>query len=381
MMKFRLAGSAGNRERRSHSPLMVIAVMSAMVLVPTACATSASDKEGATEYKLRYAHYLGPDSAQSISIEKWAKRIEELTDSKVKIEFFYQGSFVEATEILSAVGDGRADIGYVANFYYPAELTMASVAEIPFVTSNAEALVRTADTLYKASPEFRDEYNQQGVEVLTFNPISANLLGSAKTYGEPAAVKDEKIRAVGNVAGALKALDASPVALDATEIYEAIDRGVIDGYTSFPFEIVTDFGLQEVAPNVVDTGTGNYVLPASVINLNLWKSMPDDVRDAFNTANEEHIDNAIRDLVNVEDRVCTAIIDAGGHVTIWDDTEVASWKADVGQEFRNTWLENVSEKYGDEVASKFLDEYLVELNKNEENSSYIPGIQRCADSE
>lgn len=361
--RFRLGGS--------------VALASCLVFV-AACGSDAGEQSTET-ITLKYAHYIGPQSAQSVSIKKWADRISELTNGQVEVEFAYQNSLLQDTEILPGVADGRADMGYVGSFYFPAELPLTSVAEVPFVTSDAGAQARTFEDMYSENEFFRKEWQDNGVHVLTFNPIGATILAAPEPILSPEEIRGKSIRAAGMSSEVIKALNGNPVALPATDIYEAVQRGVIDGFTSFPFEIVTDLGVHEVAPHMTDPGIGQYVMPATVIKLETWEGLPEDVREAIEQASSEHVATAVQDLAEVEEQVCDEILAAGGSAIVWSEGNVAAVEEEVGADLLDQWLEDRAAEMGQEEAERYLEEYLATLEEHASGEESNSGVARCAE--
>lgn len=353
-----------------------MAVASCFGLV-AACGAGGSG-QSSESITLQYAHYIGPKSAQSVSIQKWADRIHELTDGRVRIKFAYQNSLLKDTEILPGVADGRADMGYIGSFYFPSELPLTSVAEVPFVTSDAGAQARTFEEMYAENEAYRSEWQEQGVHVLTFNPIGANILAAPEPIEEPEDIEGKSIRAAGMSSEVIEALDANPVELSATDIYESVQRGVIDGFTSFPFEIVTDLGVHEVAPHMVDMGTGQYVMPATVINLETWQSLPADVRDAIERASSQHVATAVEDLTNVEEKVCDELLASGGTATVWSDSAIKSLEKEIGATLLDQWLEDRAGDVGQDTAKMFIDQYLSTLETHVSDGESKSGVAGCA---
>src|SRR5690606_1546294 len=99
----------------------------------------------------------------------------ERTDGRVEIEFFYGEALVKAADMLEGVSAGRADIGYAASLYFPAQLSLASVVEIPFTTTDPGAQAQAFYSLYQENEAFRADYENAGVHVLTFNPIGGAI--------------------------------------------------------------------------------------------------------------------------------------------------------------------------------------------------------------
>jgi TRAP-type C4-dicarboxylate transport system substrate-binding protein len=74
----------------------------------------------------------------------------------------------------------------------------------------------------------------------------------------------------------VKALGATPVTIEPTEIYTAMERGTVDGFI-WPNVGVISWGLQEVTKYVIDPGFFQ-MEPATMINMNKWKQIPKDIQ-------------------------------------------------------------------------------------------------------
>ena len=128
-------------------PVAAFVAMAALTL--TACGSGAQNASGEEVFKLKLASYQAPGAAEPLATEKWANQIEDATDGRVQIEFFYQEGLLPGAETLQGVADGRADLGYIADSYYPAQLPLTNIAGLPFMTSSPEAQGRTFIELYK----------------------------------------------------------------------------------------------------------------------------------------------------------------------------------------------------------------------------------------
>ena len=63
--------------------------------------------------------------------------------------------------------------------------------------------------------------------------------------------------------------------MTATDVYESMERGVIDGYTSLAIANLPTFGLASTTPYLVDPGIGSYASSIVVINSELLEKMAD----------------------------------------------------------------------------------------------------------
>lgn len=328
-------------------------------------------------FELRFANFLGPDAAQVQAMQWWAEQVEERTDGRVTVEFFHSGALLDAGDTLPGIGDGRAEMGHVAHFYHPGELPLSTVSELPFLVANPQVQARTFNQLYAENEDFRAEWEAMGVHVMHFNPSGVIILGSTDPIEGPDDLDGRQVRAVGYAATALDAVGANPQALEAPEIYESLQRGLIDAYSSFPFEVITAFQLQEVAPYVADPGLGNYLLTAAPISLSVWESMPADIQQTLTEVSDELMDEAVWDIyAEVEDDVCDAIADAGGQATVFSDDDVDAWQDLLGPDVIDGWLDDVAAPR--DTAERFLDEYRDALEVHAQDSDFDSGVRRCA---
>ncbi len=338
---------------------------------------SATFADAQQTFNLRFASYIGKAAAQSKATEWWAEEIERRTNGRVKIQFFYGGALLPPQDILRGIADGRADLGYMANAYHPAELPLSSVVGVPFMTSNAEAQMRTFKELYERNGDFRREWDKQGVRVLLFHPLSENILGMRQPVKGVADLKGKRIRGLGYINQVLQIIGANPAAIAAPEVYEALQRGTIDGYSGYAFEVVTALKLQEVAPHTVGLGTGNYVFAATPITQATWDKMPEDIRRIITDVSDLYITKFLEVLGETENQVCDAIKKSGGTVTVFPQDEVAKMKEQIGDRIHQLWVKDSSARGANSEA--FLKDYLATLKKYEGQAKYVSGVTRCAE--
>jgi TRAP-type transport system periplasmic protein len=325
---------------------------------------------------LTFASYIGQIAPQSQVMEWWASEVQRRTNGRVTTRFFYGEALLKATDLLPGIAAGRADFGYIAEAYYPTQLPLTTVVELPFTTSNAVAQMMALNELYSKNESFRKEWDGNGVNVLTFLPLSGNILGMRNPISGIEDLKGKKIRGLGFVNHALRAIGANPVAIAAPEIYESLQRGLLDGYSGFAFEVVTALKLNEVAKNIYDTGLGMYVTPVIIMSKSTWEGLPPEIKQVIQEVNKELPSKASELLMKREGEVCSEILSTGGKVRVLPKEEVEKWKKAVGNEIRDTWVKDL-EKKGIK-AQDFLSAYVELVRKYESTSNYVPGVATCA---
>ncbi len=135
--------------------------------------------------------------------------------------------------------------------------------------------------------------------------LSQFAIYSKKPINKIGDFKGLKIRVMPLYIPFMKALGAAPVTLPITDLYTALERGVVDGFMFIDYGITT-FGLHEVVkykiyPPVFQQET------ATLINMDAWNKIPQDLQNFLSDtfADFEYISTAfLWELKNNEWQVC-----------------------------------------------------------------------------
>jgi TRAP-type C4-dicarboxylate transport system substrate-binding protein len=337
---------------------LAVALTGVLTLALGGCASGGTgDSSGSEPAKLTLAHYLGPANQTGVGIQ-WF--IDELAKGSgaLEVEPFWEGSLLAATDILPGVADGRADIGFVAVTYHPSELPLSQFATLPFVADDASAIEQAFNDVYDTNEAFRGEYEAQGVKVLTFVGIPATVIAGSDPMPDLASLDGKKIRATGYTADVFTAAGSNVLALSGTEIYESIERGLLDGYSSVNLSTSVDLGLQNVAPSIQDAGLGVYGIGVLVINSSVWDGLTDEERSRLDAVSDEFGEEYTGISADSAAEACTTLTDAGIEVNVWEDDEVEKWRDLVGDSITDKWLKSAGPN-----ASTFRDDVEKAIDK------------------
>jgi TRAP-type transport system periplasmic protein len=307
----------------------------------------------------------------------WADRVTELSGGRVEFEPFYAGSLLPAPEIMPGVADGRADLGHTTVAFHPAEFPLGQVVSLPFTAYDGEAQLRTFNELYREYEPFRAEFDAQGLQVLFFGSIDRALMGGPEPIDTVADLEGVSIRAIGNISDTLAAAGANPVAVAPAEIYESVQRGLLDAWGSYPIEGAAELGLHEVGPIIRDPGFGLYSNMMVIVSQSTWDSWPAEVRDAMTQAATELEDEYSAIYEQGTREACETVISSGAEVAAWDTDEVDAFQALIGDSITEEWISR-SEAAG-APAREFLDRYLELLESFEADSNWVDGVTACID--
>ncbi|MGM7678600.1 TRAP transporter substrate-binding protein DctP [Microbacterium sp. A94] len=324
---------------------------------------------------LKFTSYASPTAPISVALQQSFDELSTSTDDAVKVEPFWSASLISAPDGLAGATDGRTDIALISAAYTPAEMPLSQVLGVPFIApDSASASLALAD-LYETSSAFQNEFHANGVHLLAVITPGENTIATTNPIEGPEDLDGLQLRAAGYTANAVQAWGANVQALPATDMYESIERGLIDGYTSFAYENVAAFGLNEVATNIVDPGTGPYISSYIVINKALWDGFSDAQREAITASYENLADWSSEATLEVEAQICDVLLDNGGSVTVWDEKTVEKFRDKIGDSILKEW-EATAEAAGTDPEA-FLDQLdaaLAGVGDHERQT----GLQECA---
>jgi len=258
-----------------------IAISAATTLALVGCAEGAStvdNGDAASTHTFSVASFLLDGTPNADMVHWFLDTVEERSEGRVTFDYFAAEALCPGAEIVQCVSDGRADMGVTVPTYTPDRFPLQNLAALPFKTDDNAALMAAFAQLGEEFPEFRAESERQGLKALAYWPAGASLFGSKVPLESVEDLRGISIRAVGDgLIGVLNAAGASPVALTAGEMYEAVDRGVIDAVAN-NIDAPISYRLTEVLDHWTDTGYGHYITIGMWMSQSAYESLPADLQ-------------------------------------------------------------------------------------------------------
>jgi TRAP-type transport system periplasmic protein len=284
----------------------------------------------AQEVTLKVHHFLPPPStAQKQLIEPWAKRVEEQSNGRIKVEIYPSMQLGgKPPQLFDQVRDGVADVVWTVAGYTPGRFPKLEVIELPFVPGTAKATSAAAQEYYQT-------YAKD--ELADVHPILVHVHAPGTFH-----MKDKPIRTLEDLKGAkirvpsrpindaLAALGATPVGMPVPQVPEAIQRGVVDGAV-LPYEVTRPLRVHELVNSHTEFAgdRGLYtVVFLFLMNKDKYDSLPADLKKVID--DNSGIPLALEvgeawDKAEVPGR--QAAKDLGDQFYVIDGAELERWKA------------------------------------------------------
>jgi len=234
--------------------------------------------------RLKFASYLPPMHKGALVIEEaWCKEVEKRTNGRVKVTYFPGGTLIPAAQTYEGVVKGIADIALASPSWNSGRFPLAEVLALPLGFKNAVQSTGLANAWYKKfNPKEFDD-----TKMLWLSAMGPGVFLTKKPVDSITGLQGLKIRAGGNEARIVSAMDAVPVSVPMSDIYEGLQRGLIEGILFYP-EALKGWkygdnirGLQE------NRATSFAGLTVIVMNKQKWNSLPPDIQKIIDKINDE----------------------------------------------------------------------------------------------
>ena len=251
-------------------------LLAALLWFALLASVGASQPAAAGQVVLKFSHFLGPESFfQRDFAEPLAQELETLAGGQVKVEIYNSSSpFGDVAKQAEQVEDGKIDIALGLCSAEDDRFPRTSIIELPFAVQDALDGSRALWGLYKDG-ELGDEYKD--FKVLALFVHNPGLIHTTfKRIVTSDDLKDQRLRVPNKlVAGALQALGATPVVLQANDVMAAVKDGSIDGIVTNWGNPLADFNMYMKRHTDIAFYTSAFFL---VMNKSRYDGLPPDIR-------------------------------------------------------------------------------------------------------
>ena len=202
---------------------------------------------------LRMNHQF-PAAAAGSKIDQWfVDEVKKATDGEIEIQIFWSNALGAAKENLTLLGTGAIDAAGMSAGYFPAQLPFfAAPNSLPMAMDNICQSSALMKAFMEKIPAFQEEAERNKVVPIFFHLLNPYLLVTRDPVNKLDDLKGKKIRTWGeDMPRLVKAAGGTPVTIFLPELYENLQRGVIDG-CPFSVDFIQTYKIYEVAKYVTE---------------------------------------------------------------------------------------------------------------------------------
>lgn len=292
-------------------------------------ALSLSASPLAQEHTLRIQTHWAPETINGKNAGQFAKDIEEMSNGRLKVEMFFSAAVVKPVESFSAVQDGILDVEMTgASYQTGKDKAFQYVGDL--LGGYPSPWEQTAWLKVGGGRALADElYHSYGMHLVCWWWSGPETLTSTRALGGLDDLKGWKFRAPpGLITDVFTELGAKPVVMPFTEVYNALNTGIVEGADAAGLATNKDLGLYDVAkhaayPNFVHSMPADHV----AINKEKWDALPPDLQTVMRAACDKlTVNSALQNFVRNYEVV--GPLEADG-VTLykWSDEDLKKYRA------------------------------------------------------
>jgi len=284
----------------------------------------------AAQVTLKLGHIADPQNPYAQGAEKFAELVKEKSGGSVEVQVFPSSQLGNQRDLIEGLTFGTVDMTLTSTAVFGNFVPEMGVFDLPFIFRDIEHTYKVLDTVGMETAKLGEA---RGIKTLAMmeNGIR-HMTNNRRPIKTPADMKGLKVRVMEQPVyiEMMKLLGASPTPMAFSEIYTALEKGVIDGQENPLAHIWTSrfFEVQKYISLTAHTYSAEPVL----ISMSSWGKLSADQQKAMQEAAVEAA-KWQRDLCRSLEKDYIDKINASGKSTVNSDVDLKAF----AETTRPTW--------------------------------------------
>ena len=251
-------------------------------------ASAASNEAGAESpgpapIIIKFSHVAAPDTPKGIGAARFKQLAEARSQGRVRVDIYANSSLFRDKEELEALQLGSVQmLAPSVSKFGPFGVREFEVFDLPFATPDMAAFQRVANSDFGRS--LLAKLETRGVKGLAYWDAGFRVITSNRPLHRLADYRALRIRVSSSkvMEAQMRALGVLPMILSFSEVYQALQTGVVDGAETVLSNVWTQ-KFHEVQKHVTLLHNTHQAY-AVVVNKRFWMSLPADLREILEGA-------------------------------------------------------------------------------------------------
>ena len=294
-------------------------IPSLLTLSALALLCTVFDAAAQTPIVVKFSHVVARDTPKGMAAERFKQLAEERTLGRVKVEVYPNSSLFKDGEEMEALQLGSVQmLAPSMSKFGPMGLPQFELFDLPYIFPSRDILRRV--TQGDVGRDLFKSLEPKGIVGLAYWDNGFKMMSANRPLHMPADYKGLKMRIKSSkvIDAQMRALGVQPQVMAFSEVYQALQTGVVDGsenslpnfYTQKFFEVQKFLALTA-------HGYDGY---AVIVNKKFWDALPADVRTTLEKAMQEATDYQF-ELSLKENQDDIARIKASGRCEVYEPTD------------------------------------------------------------
>ena len=300
---------------------------------------------------IKFSHVVAPNTPKGLAADKFKELAEKYTNGKVKVEVYPNSQLYKDKEELEALQLGAVQMLAPSNSKFgPIGVREFEVFDLPYILPDLKTLRKVTDG--PLGGKLLKLLDAKGMTGLAYWDNGFKQMSANKKLVSPADYKGVKFRIQSSkvLEAQFRALGSIPQVMAFSEVYQALQTGVVDGQENTWSNMYTQ-KMHEVQKYITNTNHG-YIGYVVVTNKKFWDGLPADIRAQCEKAMKESTAYGNGQSAKENDDALAEIKETGKSeiVTLTPEQDAAMRKA----------LDPVYKDVASRVGQPLIDEFLRE---------------------
>lgn len=274
---------------------------------------------------IKFSHVVAPDTPKGKGAEKFKELAEKYTDGAVKVEVYPNSQLYKDKEELEALQLGAVQMlaPSLAKFG-PLGVQQFEVFDLPFLMNGYDDLRKITDG--EIGKSLLSKLEDKGITGLAYWDNGFKIMSANSPLNTPDDFLGLKMRIQSSkiLEAQMQALGAVPQVMAFSEVYQALQTGVVDGTENPPSNMYTQ-KMHEVQKHATVSNHG-YLGYAVIVNKAFWDGLDPAIREKLSQAMAESTVYA-NSIAKQENEAALAAMKAAGKTEFHElsEDERAEW--------------------------------------------------------
>ena len=258
-----------------------VAILSAVII--GIAGGSIPSAQAADPIVIKFSHVVAPDTPKGRAAEHFRKLAEERTKGRVKVEVYPNSQLYKDREEMEALQIGAVQmLAPSLSKFGPLGVRAFELFDLPYIFPNKETLYRVMDG--EIGKRLFRQLEEKKITGLAFWDNGFKQMSANRPLRTVADFKGLKMRIQSSkvLEAEMKALGANQQVMAFSEVYSALQQGVVDG-TENPVSNFYTQKMNEVQKHLTFSDHG-YLGYAVIVNKHFWDGLPADIRAILDKA-------------------------------------------------------------------------------------------------
>jgi len=275
---------------------------------------------------IKFSHVVAPDTPKGKGATRFKELAEQRTNGKVKVEVYPNSQLYKDKEEMEALQLGSVQmLAPSLSKFGPLGAKEFEVFDLPFLFKDTAAF--RAVTEGQLGKDLFAKLEPKGIRGMAYWDNGFHIMSANRPLHHVADFKGLKMRIQSSkvLDAQMRALGAIPQVMAFSELYQALQSGVVDGTEGTPSNFWTQ-KIYEVQKDMTLSNHGHLAY-AAIVNKKFWDGLPADIRTTLDGCMKDATTYA-NAIAATENTQALDKIKASGKTTVYTPTaaEQLEWK-------------------------------------------------------